>query len=93
MVPVSCFSLKVSCVWTYVSSSISVPVSDNFSMSSKLNPDEPTLLSFEQRLEIAIGAAEGLRYLHTFVQPPVIHRDIKSDNILLDGNLKVQKIF
>eukprot|EP00271_Cylindrocystis_brebissonii_P008116 TRINITY_DN2213_c0_g2_i4.p1 TRINITY_DN2213_c0_g2~~TRINITY_DN2213_c0_g2_i4.p1 ORF type:complete len:762 (+),score=35.83 TRINITY_DN2213_c0_g2_i4:267-2552(+) len=45
-------------------------------------------LTFNERVEIAVGAAEGLRYLHNFVDPPVIHRDIKSDNILLNANLK-----
>eukprot|EP00271_Cylindrocystis_brebissonii_P007169 TRINITY_DN203_c0_g1_i3.p1 TRINITY_DN203_c0_g1~~TRINITY_DN203_c0_g1_i3.p1 ORF type:complete len:271 (+),score=55.10 TRINITY_DN203_c0_g1_i3:130-942(+) len=44
-------------------------------------------LTFLQRVEIAIGTAEGIRYLHKFAKPTVIHRDIKSDNILLDGNM------
>ena len=36
------------------------------------------------RLEVAIGAAKGLDHLHVIATPPVIHRDIKSSNILLD---------
>ena len=48
------------------------------------------VLSFEQRLNIAIGASEGLRYMHTFANPAIIHRDIKSDNILLDKNMQAR---
>ncbi|XP_022735692.1 probable LRR receptor-like serine/threonine-protein kinase At5g37450 [Durio zibethinus] len=41
-------------------------------------------LSFPMRLRIALGSAKGILYLHTEADPPIIHRDIKANNILLD---------
>jgi serine/threonine protein kinase len=43
-------------------------------------------LDWETRMMIALEAAKGLEYLHEDVRPPVIHRDFKSSNILLDKN-------
>lgn len=47
-------------------------------------------LDWDARLNIILGAAKGLAYLHHDCSPRVIHRDIKSSNILLDGNLEAR---
>ncbi|KAH9719839.1 protein kinase domain-containing protein [Citrus sinensis] len=46
------------------------------------------LLNWSARLKIALGSARGLAYLHHDCCPKIIHRDIKSSNILLDENLE-----
>ncbi|XP_027356616.1 probable serine/threonine-protein kinase PBL21 isoform X1 [Abrus precatorius] len=43
-------------------------------------------LSWSVRMKIAVGAARGLEYLHCKADPPVIYRDLKSANILLDDD-------
>ncbi|KAG4973823.1 hypothetical protein JHK87_030644 [Glycine soja] len=43
-------------------------------------------LTWDIRMRIAIGTAKGLAYLHEGLEPKVVHRDIKSSNILLDKN-------
>ncbi|XP_065861215.1 probable LRR receptor-like serine/threonine-protein kinase RKF3 [Euphorbia lathyris] len=47
-------------------------------------------LSWPIRQRIALGTARGLAYLHCGVQPAIIHRDIKANNILLDDNFEAK---
>ncbi|OIV95462.1 hypothetical protein TanjilG_06924 [Lupinus angustifolius] len=41
------------------------------------------VLSWNQRAKIAFGAAKGLEFLHEKAQPPIVHRDVRSSNVLL----------
>ncbi|XP_052170583.1 probable serine/threonine-protein kinase PBL19 isoform X2 [Diospyros lotus] len=45
-------------------------------------------LAWKRRLQIMLGAAEGLAYMHGGFKVQVIHRDFKSSNVLLDENFK-----
>ncbi|MCO5596533.1 hypothetical protein L7F22_050598 [Adiantum nelumboides] len=48
-------------------------------------------LDWRRRMMVALGSARGITYLHELVSPPIIHRDIKSTNILLDEK-KIAKV-
>uniref|UniRef100_A0A199UA41 non-specific serine/threonine protein kinase n=1 Tax=Manihot esculenta TaxID=3983 RepID=A0A199UA41_MANES len=56
----------------------------NNSLKSCLHGNEKQTIKWSDRLKIALGIAEGLTYLHEICEPRIIHRDIKSANILLD---------
>ncbi|WOK96863.1 hypothetical protein Cni_G05571 [Canna indica] len=48
------------------------------------------ILDFSQRLEIAIEVAHGLTYLHLYAEKSIIHRDVKSSNILLTEDFRAK---
>ncbi|PON47852.1 Serine/threonine protein kinase [Parasponia andersonii] len=69
-------------------------------LRSHLSGNNENVLTWEARLRIAIDTAQGLEYLHNGCKPPIIHRDVKSTNILLNekfqaklGDFGLSKIF
>nr|POE57755.1 putative leucine-rich repeat receptor-like protein kinase [Quercus suber] len=62
----------------------------NGSLKDNLSGKSGFRLDWMRRLKIALGAARGLAYLHELANPPIIHRDIKSTNILLDEHLNAK---
>ncbi|KAH7278162.1 hypothetical protein KP509_38G027600 [Ceratopteris richardii] len=59
----------------------------NGNLHTQLFEKKAVFLNWYRRLEIALAVAQGLDYLHSFADPPVIHRDVKPSNILLDENM------
>ncbi|PWA51391.1 serine/threonine-protein kinase Mps1 [Artemisia annua] len=64
----------------------------NLSLLSHLHGQHSAecLLSWNRRMNIAIGSAEGILYLHHHATPHIIHRDIKASNVLLDADFNAQ---
>ncbi|GAB4854339.1 hypothetical protein Ancab_022925 [Ancistrocladus abbreviatus] len=59
-------------------------------MPSTMSNFVGNILDWPTRLRIAIGAARGLCYMHHDCSPPIIHRDVKSSNILLDSEFNAK---
>ncbi|KAL0726709.1 hypothetical protein Bca4012_022802 [Brassica carinata] len=62
----------------------------NGNLQEYLSSEKAKDLSWEKRLHIAIDSAQGLEYLHHGCKPPIIHRDVKTTNILLNDNLEAK---
>ncbi|PRQ23718.1 putative protein kinase RLK-Pelle-LRR-XIV family [Rosa chinensis] len=62
------------------------------SLYKKTNTLDDTLQSLDwiTRLKIALGAAEGLTYLHHECDPPLVHRDVQASSVLLDDKFEVR---
>ncbi|KAL5227948.1 hypothetical protein ABZP36_016213 [Zizania latifolia] len=50
----------------------------------------PPALDWPTRLRVAVGAAQGLCYMHHECTPPIVHRDVKTSNILLDSEFRAK---
>lgn len=63
---------------------------ENGSLYSWLHEDRTDRLNWKMRLHVAIDVANGLQYIHEHTRPRVVHKDIKSSNILLDANMRAK---
>ncbi|KAG6415929.1 hypothetical protein SASPL_123348 [Salvia splendens] len=59
---------------------------DHLHSKSNVDKSSSVINSWRMRIKIALDAARGVEYLHRYAVPPIIHRDIKSSNILLDAS-------
>ncbi|XP_062102317.1 serine/threonine receptor-like kinase NFP [Humulus lupulus] len=69
----------------------------NGSLDKWLNPKSSTsassstgFLTWSQRLKIALDVSHGLQYMHEHTQPSIVHKDIRTSNILLDARFKAK---
>lgn len=62
----------------------------NGTLREHLDGVHGSFLDFSQRLEICIDIAHGLTYLHLYAEKQIIHRDVKSSNILLNERLRAK---
>jgi serine/threonine protein kinase len=63
------------------------------SLHERLDPEGSAApLTWQQRHVVASDAARGLEYLHVDADPPIVHQDVKSDNILLGENAQGQVV-
>ncbi|KAK9677548.1 hypothetical protein RND81_11G151000 [Saponaria officinalis] len=76
-------SSELICVYDFMSRG---SLEDNLHAKNR----EKCEMSWDARYSVAVGIAEALEYLHTGCSRPVIHRDVKSSNILLSDNFEPQ---
>ncbi|GJX56744.1 leucine-rich repeat transmembrane protein kinase protein [Tanacetum coccineum] len=62
----------------------------NGDLRKHLFDESSNVLSWERRLQIGCDAAEGLVYMHDGCRPPIVHRDVKPTNILLNEGFQAK---
>ncbi|XP_034696053.1 probable LRR receptor-like serine/threonine-protein kinase At1g05700 isoform X2 [Vitis riparia] len=62
----------------------------NGNLRQRLSGRDTDVLHWKERLQIAVDVAQGLEYLHNGCKPPIIHRDVKTSNILLNKKLQAK---
>ncbi|KAF5950611.1 hypothetical protein HYC85_012604, partial [Camellia sinensis] len=73
----------LGCCWNRNTRLLMYDYMPNGSLGSLLHERNGNPLEWELRYQILLGAAEGLAYLHHDCVPPIVHRDIKANNILI----------
>ncbi|XP_059643527.1 serine/threonine receptor-like kinase NFP [Cornus florida] len=72
---------------------------ENGSLDKWLHPKSPSspscsgsvaFLTWTQRLNVALDVANGLQYMHEHTQPTIVHRDVRTSNILLNARFKAK---
>lgn len=73
----------LGCCWNRNTRLLMYDYMPNGSLGSLLHERTGNALEWELRYQILLGAAQGLAYLHHDCVPPIVHRDIKANNILI----------
>ncbi|CAM6038039.1 unnamed protein product [Sphagnum compactum] len=82
--------LKGCCITTSKKRLLVYEYVENNDLEETLFGKGKHMLNWPVRVNICLGVARGLFYLHEIAQPRIIHRDIKASNILLDKNLQAR---